>query len=242
MSSANEGDCFEIKTSGGGTYNSKTLVLTMGAKRRRLGLPMESELTGRGVHYCVTCDGPVYAGKDVAIIGGGDASVKGALDIAHYVRKIYFLVRSDSMRAEPTNIEKLKKLGDQIDILYKTEVKSFIVDSGGNFSGLELTKEFNGSTKLLVSSAFVEIGAVPNNELAKSVGVSVDSNGYLNVNNDLSTNVPGVFAAGDGINLFGVFKQAITAAATGAVAATSAYNYQKQRGELCRLHLKPAQS
>lgn len=229
--------CFEVKTQKI-TYQTHEVIFATGAERRRLGLPNEKELTGKGVHYCVTCDGPVYGGKTIALVGGGDASVKGAVLAAEYVNKVYLLVRGKEVISEPINLDRMKKLGDKIEVILETEVKEILGDK--KLEKLKLSREFNGSDELVVDGVFVEIGAMPNVELAKSLGVELDDHGYIKADNMMKTNVDGVFAAGDTVNHFGSFKQDITAAAMGAVAATSAYNDHKVHGELCPWHARPA--
>jgi thioredoxin reductase (NADPH) len=183
-----EDDGFVVTLVNGDTYTSTALILAQGSNRRRLGLPNEEELTGKGVHYCVTCDGPVYTDKTIAVVGGGDASVKGILLAAQYAKKIYLIVRDHVV----------------------------------------LSKEYNGSTELDIDGLFVEIGAVPDVEVANQLGVSLDEYGYTAADTMMVTNVPGVFVAGDMVNIFGHFKQILTAAATGSVAATSAFEYVKK--------------
>lgn len=229
--------CFEIaarKT----TYRTHGIILATGAERRRLGLPNEKELTGRGVHYCVTCDGPVYGGKTIAMVGGGDASVKGAILATEYVEKIYLIVRGKEVNAEPINMEKMKTLGTKMEVLFETKVEEIIGTQ--KLDKIRLSRPYNGSDELVIDGLFVEVGAIPNVELASGLGIVLDERGYIKVDNMMQTNVDGVFAAGDAVNHFGSFKQDITAAAMGAVAATSAYNDRKAHGELCPLHFVPA--
>lgn len=232
----NANGCFSVFV-GDTEYLGKTIILTNGAERRRLGLPNEHELTSKGVHYCVTCDGPLYGGKVVAIVGGGDASIKGVNMVANYATKIYLIVRGTTLKAEPINLEAMKKLGDKVEILFETEVKEIVGTT--KLEKIVLSKPVNGSTELPVEALFVQIGTKPDVELAQSIGVSLDSYGYMAVSATMETNVPGVYAAGDNVNLFGSFKQTITAAALGAVAATSAYNYSKAHGNLCEVHWVP---
>ncbi len=220
------GDCFDIIV-GDTVYHTPSVIVALGAERRRLGLPHEDELTGKGVHFCVTCDGPIYAGRTVALVGGGDAAVKGALLMSEYVEKIYMIVRAKKMRAEPINQEKLKEIGDKIEILYETKVKEIVPNEKGFFGKVILDKEYNGSMDLDVDGLFIDIGAEPNTETLDGLGVKTDEAGYLDVDNMMRTNIHGIFAAGDIMNHFGHFKQDITAAATGAVAATSAYDHHK---------------
>ena len=218
-------DNFFIAQAGGNLYQSKTIIFAVGAERRYLNLPNEKELTGRGVHYCATCDGPVYTGKTIAIVGGGDNAVKGAILAAEYANKIFMLVMEKEIIAEPINYEQLKKLGNKVEILFETQAKEIVgVDK---LEKLILTKPYKNSDELVVDGLFIEIGYVPGAELAEPLGVELDEHGYVKVDNMMKTNVPGVFAAGDATHYFGRFKQIITAAAMGAVAATSAYEYCK---------------
>lgn len=229
--------CFEVKTPDA-VYQAHGIIFATGAERRRLGLPNEKELTGKGVHYCVTCDGPVYGGKTIAMVGGGDASVKGAVLAAEYVNKLFLIVRGKEVTAEPINLDKMKKLGDKIELILETEVKEIIGKE--KLEKIRLSRPFNGLEELTIDGLFVEVGAVPNVALAKTLGVELDERGYIKVDSMMQTNVDGVFAAGDAVNHFGSFKQDITAAAMGAVAATSAYNDRKVHGELCQIHWRPA--
>ena len=228
--------CFEVTTPDA-TYQTHGVIFATGAERRRLGLPNEKELTGKGVHYCVTCDGPVYGGKTIAMVGGGDASVKGAVLAAEYVNKLFLIVRGKEVTAEPINLDKMKKLGSKIELILETEVKEIIGKE--KLEKVRLSRTINGRDELIVDGLFVEVGAIPNVALAKSLGVLLDEHGYIKVDNMMQTNVDGVFAAGDAVNHFGSFKQDITAAAMGAVAATSAYNDHKIHGELCVYHARP---
>ncbi|MEK7376858.1 MAG: FAD-dependent oxidoreductase, partial [Candidatus Margulisiibacteriota bacterium] len=220
------------------TYKAKTILFAVGAEYRRLGLPNEKELTGRGIHYCVTCDGPVYTGKTIALVGGGDTAVKGAVMAADYVKKIFLIAREKKLTAEPINLEHLKKIGNKIEIILKTEVKQLV--GRDKLEKIILSRPRQGSAELKIDGLFVEIGSVPNSQLAESLGATLDDQGYIKVNNLMQTNIDGVFAAGDAVNHFGPFKQAITSAAMGAVAATSAYNDVKLHSELCRWHTRPA--
>ena len=229
--------CFEVTTPNA-TYQTHGVIFATGAERRRLGLSNEKELTGKGIHYCVPCYGPVYGGKTIAMVGGGDASVKGAVLGAKYVNRLFLIVRGKEVAAEPINLDKMKKLGSKIELILETEVKE-IIDKE-KLEKIRLSRAFNGSDELIVDGLFVEVGAIPNVELAKSLDVLLDEHGYIKVDNMMQTNVDGVFAAGDAVNHFGSFKQDITAAAMGAVAATSAYNDKKIHGELCQVHWRPA--
>ena len=235
----NENGCFEVLVEEK-KINAKTILLATGAKYRRLGLANEDKFTGNGVHFCVTCDGPVYTDKVVAVVGGGDSAVKGVNELAKYAKKIYLLVRSDKFKAEPINQDEMKKLPEgKVEILFNTEVKE-IISEGDKFAGVSLSRDINGNSRLDIDGIFVAIGAVPNTGLAKNLGVNLNQQGYVKVTDTMKTNIEGVYAAGDIVDFFGGFKQDITAAAAGAVAATSAYNYYKVNGNLCKVHWVPS--
>jgi thioredoxin reductase (NADPH) len=229
------GECFQITTDKN-TYRGDSVIFATGTNRRHLGLSNEKELTGKGVHYCVTCDGPIYTGKKIAVVGGGDASVKGVNLAAEYADKIYLIVMDDKLNASPANTEEMIKLGDKVEVLYKTQVREII--GKNKLEKLILDKEFNGINEILVDGLFIEIGAVPNIDIAKELGVELDEHGYIQVTNMMKTNIDGVYACGDTVNHFGTFKQDVTASAMGAVAATSSYEYNKIHGDPCLVHAK----
>ncbi|MCH7828335.1 FAD-dependent oxidoreductase [Patescibacteria group bacterium] len=232
---SSDGNCFTVKV-GEKEFQGNTVILAIGSQRRHLGLPNEKELTGKGVHYCVTCDGPVYSGKTVAMVGGGDSSVKGVNFLSEYAKKIYLIVRGKEVMAEPVNLERMKAQGNKVEVLLETEVAAIM---GEKFlEKLVLSKEYKGSRDLKVDGMFVEVGFDPDKTFAEQLGIELDEKGYMKVDNLMKTNVPGVFAAGDTTNHFGRFKQDITAAALGSVAATSAYEYHQTHGDICELHGK----
>lgn len=228
--------CFVVCTASA-FYPAHSIILAGGAERRRLGLPNEQALTGRGVHYCITCDGPLYKNKTIAIVGGGDASVKGVNLAAAYAAKIYLIVRGKEIIAEPINREQMERLGSKVEIIFDNSVSELA--GNAKLDNIVLAKSYEGSNKLQLDGLFVEIGAVPNTEIPKSLGVELDDKGYVKTDSMMRTNVHGVFAAGDMVNFFGRFKQAVTAAAMGAVAATSAYEDRQVHGELCPVHWRP---
>lgn len=230
------GHCFMVKANGE-ELMTNTLILAIGTRRRTLGLPREDMFRAKGLHYCVTCDGPLYRGKTVAIVGGGDASIKGVNEIADQVAKIYLIVREKEIIAEPINTEQMQKLGEKVTVLYETQIVELLGEK--RLQKIRLSKPFAGSDILAIDGVFVEIGADPDVALAKTLGVELDAHGYIKTDNMMRTSVEGVFACGDAVNHFGRFKQYITAAALGAVAATAAYEDHKIHGELCEWHAVP---
>ena len=212
---------FELTGEFGEKYQAKTVIFAHGAARRKLRLPKEDDFSqGKGVHYCATCDAPLYKGKTIAIVGSGDAAVKGALLAVQYAEKIYMIIRGQGLHPEPINAEPLKgHLAKKVELLPQTEVKEILGDS--RLTGVRLSD----GRDLSLDGLFVEIGAVPEMALATKLGVKLDQYGYIDVDNMMETNIEGVYAAGDATNFFGHFKQDITAAAMGAVAATSAFSF-----------------
>lgn len=222
-----KGTGFLAKTEEGRQIEAKTVIMGCGAARKLLGLPREDEFAkGKGVHYCTTCDGPLYKEKVVAVVGAGDSAVKGLNLAIQYAQKIYWLVRSDKIKAEPFNYEKIKKyFGNKIEVRYNTSIKELRGEK--RLESLLLTDD----QELEVDGLFVEIGSRPEVELAHHVGVELDELGFIKVNEMMETNTPGIYAAGDVTNFFGHFKQDITAAAMGSVAATSAFKYIQHHHE-----------
>ena len=228
-----EGDCFLVRA-GGEIYQGKTVILAVGRERRKLGLPREEELTGRGVSYCSTCDAPLYRGKVVGVVGGGDAAIKGATLVSKYADKVYVIYRGEKFsRPEPVNVEKLEERSNAQPVFQANVVE---LKGGETLSGLVLDRRSDGSNELVVDGVFVEIGADPNADLAVQLGVSLTEENEIDVDKLMQTNVEGVFAAGDVTNASGHLKQAITAAAQGALAATSAYGYVSEHANACETH------
>ena len=228
-----EDDCFFVRA-GGEVYQGKAVILAVGRERRKLGLPREEELTGRGVSYCSTCDAPLYRGKTVGVVGGGDAAIKGATLVSKYADKVYVIYRGEKFsRPEPVNVKKLEERSNAQPVFQANVVE---LKGGETLSGLVLDRRSDGPHELVVAGVFVEIGADPNAELAVQLGVSLTEENEIDVDKLMQTNVEGVFAAGDVTNASGHLKQAITAAAQGALAATSAYGYVSEHANACEVH------
>lgn len=231
--------CFFVKTESGQLISSQTIILCTGTRHRSLGLEHEFELVGRGVSYCATCDGPLYKNRRVAVVGGGDAAVTSVLLLAKHVTHITMIVRESELKAEPVNRQRLMALPkDQLDILYAQEVTSLTIE-GGALSGVTLKRPTAHGEQLDVTGLFIEIGSMPNAELAHDVGVRLDEKGAIDVDKSMRTNIDGIFAAGDVTNGSSGFMQYIIAAAEGARAAASAYEDIRTHGGMCQLHAIP---
>ena len=218
-----DNESFVVKIASGIELRGYTVILALGVKKRRLGVPGELEFTGRGVSYCAPCDAPLFRDKRVAVVGGGDSAASAALLLAEYADKVYVVHRRDQLRAQPL-YRKLLSENPRIEILYNRVVRR--IEGDKVVRKIILENRVNGQTEELnVDGVFIEIGAEPPTDFAKKLGLEVDDRGYIKVRDDMSTNIPGIFAAGDCTNALGGVKQIVVAAAMGAVAATSAYKY-----------------
>ncbi len=210
-------DRFTVQLADGTRHESKLMLLSNGMIHRKLGVPGEDAYAGKGVHYCYTCDGPLYKGKVLAVVGGSDSAALGSLFLAEYGSKVYTIFRREHMTAEPISVEQVLA-HPKIAAIPKTNVVE-IVGKGGRVVELKL----DSGTPLPIDGLFIEVGHLPLNELAQSLGVAVDERGYIMVNRKQETSAPGVLAAGDITNATEL-KQFITSAAEGSVAAQTAYN------------------
>ena len=219
---ANIGHCFEAKV-GEDTYQSSAVILAVGRERRKLGLPREDEWTGRGVSFCAVCDAPLYRTKVAAVVGGGDAAVKGAVLLSKYADKVYIIYRRpEFVRPESVNLQQLMD-SPNIEPIFSANVIELKGVDG--LSSVVLDRQHDGSNEITLDGLFIEIGADPRVELAQSLGAELNEKNEVHVDKEMRTNVHGVFAAGDVTDGSGDLKQTITAAAQGAIAATSAYSH-----------------
>ncbi len=195
-----------------GAVEARAAILCMGASRRTLNVPGEAELTGRGVSYCATCDGALYKGKEVAVVGGGDTAMEDALYLARLCGKVTLIHRRGELRASGTRADALRREAN-VDILYHSQVER--IEKAENGIRLHL----NQGRELAVSALFVAIGTQPETALLEGMGLT-DEAGYVQAAEDTRTALPRVYAAGDLRKK--PLRQVITAAADGAVAAFSA--------------------
>jgi len=210
---------FIVKTSKD-SYKSNTIVLATGSERRKLGVPGEDRFRNKGVGYCATCDAPLMKNKIVGVVGGSDSAVVEALLLAEYAKKVCIIYRGEKVRPEPINGKRMLAMKN-IEIIPFTNVLEIRGDKMMN--RVVLDKPYNGNKELKLDGIYIEVGIVPNNALAKKLGVELDKDGYIIIDKASRTNVAGVFAAGDVTN--SGWKQAIIAAAQGSYAANSVYNY-----------------
>lgn len=211
-----------VTDSAGTVHRAKTVIVTTGSQHRKLGLPMEDELSGRGVSYCATCDGFFFREQNIAVIGGGDTAMEEATFLSRFAASVTIVHRRDTLRASKAMQE--RAFADpKIKFAWNSEVAE-IHSKEGKLSGLSLRDTETGETRELdVTGLFVAIGHDPRVELFEGV-LNLDEDGYLKVDAPSTrTNVPGVFAAGDVVDH--TYRQAITAAGTGCSAALDAERY-----------------
>lgn len=215
---------WKIKTDSG-EYEAKVLILTIGARRRKLNVPGEQKFEGKGVVYCSTCDAPLFGGKTVAVVGGGNAGLEAVVDLFPYAEKIYLLVRSDAMKGDAITQDEVKK-NSKVKIIFNAVTKEILGDKF--VSGLKYQDLKSGELKELnLEGVFVEIGSVPNSEMVKDL-VELDQWGQVKIDSKhASTSVPGIFAAGDITD--DPYKQNNISAGDAVKAALAAYNYILKR-------------
>ncbi len=216
---------FEVTSDSGSVYEGKALIVAAGARRKRLGVSGEDELDGKGVVFCSTCDAPLFGGKRVAVVGGGNAGLEAVVDLFPYASKIYLLVRSDALKGDPVTVEEIKK-HPNVEIIWGVTPKE--IHGNGFVSGLTyLNSKTNEEKRLDVEGVFVEIGSVPNSEIVRGL-VELDEYGQVKVHaKHSSTSRPGIFAAGDITD--DPYKQNNISAGDGVKAALAAYNYLLKR-------------
>lgn len=198
---------FEVATSDGAAYQTKTVLFALGSDHRKLNVPGEKEYEGKGVFYCSTCDAPLMKNKKAAVIGGGNSGLEAAIDLLPYASEIYILQRSNQLKGDAIYQEKLKA-EPKVKILFQSLTKEIF---GADFvSGIKYTDAETNEEKILnVEGIFVAIGYTPNTAIIKDL-VRLDDNGHIIVDHKtLQTSMPGIWAAGDATD--GLYNQFNTA-------------------------------
>jgi len=199
-------------------YHAKAIIFATGASHRKLDVPGEMEYAGRGVSYCATCDGPFFKGKEILVVGGGNTAMIEALYLQGIGCRVHLIHRRDKFRAEDALVAEARETG--INFIMNSVVKKIRGDDSG-VKTITIKDVTTGvPTQLNMEGVFIAVGIIPNNELARSLGVKTDNDGYIIVDRTMRTNVEQVYAAGD---LTGGVRQTIVAASEGAIAALSAY-------------------
>jgi thioredoxin reductase (NADPH) len=208
---------FQLKTQNGVEYAAKALIVATGASPRRLNVPGERELIGRGASYCATCDGFFFRNKEVAVVGGGDSALQEGLFLTKFASKVYIIHRRDQLRAQKILQDRARENG-KINFVWNSVVKE--IKGSGKVETLVLENtQTRARSELPVQGIFVYVGHIPNTGLFKGQ-LEMDEEGYLKVDARLRTNIPGVFAAGESHDR--VFRQAVVSAGYGTMAELEA--------------------
>ncbi len=215
------GGLVEVQMANGGSLKARSVILSTGARWRNVNVPGEQEYKNRGVAYCPHCDGPLFKGKRVAVIGGGNSGVEAAIDLAGVVQHVTLIEFADQLKADAVLVSKLGSLPNVT--IHLNAQTTEITGDGARVNGLRYKDRVSGSEQLVeLEGVFVQIGLVPNTEWLKGT-VELSRFGEIVVDAKDHTNVPGVFAAGDCTTV--PYKQIVIAAGEGAKAALSAFDY-----------------
>ena len=213
---------FIIKTDDDETLKAKAIILAMGARHRKMRIPGEEEYYMKGVSYCSVCDGALYQGKPTVVIGYGNGAAKSALYMANLSSKVYLICTKKELDADAIYESRLEGK-ENLEIHYSSRVTKI---SGEEFVTSVTYKEGGKESEIKTESVFIEYGTVPNTLLANQLGIEVDVRGFIVTKiENLKTNIPGVYAAGD---VCGRIKQIATAVGDGCIAATHAQNYVEE--------------
>jgi thioredoxin reductase (NADPH) len=210
------GEPFEVKTTRR-TFKAKTILLATGATHRTLGVPGEKRFSGRGVSYCATCDGPLFKGRSVLMVGGGNSAVTEALHLHNVGVAVTLVHRGETLRAQEFLSQQLEN--NQIPVLWRTEIKE--IQGHERVESVVLVNNETGEiSEKDVDGVFMAIGYQPSVELAKKMGVELTADGYIQHDKTHRTNIPGIYCAGD---VEGGYKQIVTATGQGAAAAMTIF-------------------
>ncbi len=210
------GNAVRVKT-GKGVYEARALIIASGKVSRELGVPGEKEFKNRGLTYCATCDGPLFSGKDVAVIGGGNSALDAGLQLIKIAKRVYIVNITAQLGGDAVMREKVES-SDKVTVLNNTQVTAILGDKMVN--GIKIKRSGKVET-LAVEGVFVEVGLLPNSVFAREI--EKNEHGEIKVNCKNETNIPGIFAAGDVTDI--AEKQIVIAAGEGSKAALAAFKY-----------------
>jgi thioredoxin reductase (NADPH) len=195
------------------SYDVGAAIIATGTVYKKLGIKGEGELSGRGVSYCATCDGPFFKGKKVIVVGGGNSALVEAIALQDMGTEVTLVHRRDKLRAEQTYQDKAKEMN--LNIVYDAVVEEIV--GKDKVEGVKIKDCSCDATKDIEAEAvFISVGEIPKNELAAQIGVELDEKGYIKTDRNMRTNIKRVYAAGD---ITGGLRQIVTACAEGAIAA-----------------------
>ncbi|MEX2043555.1 MAG: FAD-dependent oxidoreductase [Patescibacteria group bacterium] len=217
-----DGKEWALKTWTDKEVRARAVLLATGTKHNKIGVPGEDKFEGRGVSYCVTCDAAFFKGKTVVIVGGGDSALKGALHLTEFASHLYVVHRRKDFRAEPTWVERVETKKN-VTFVLENEIVEVLGD--GKVAGVKLKRPFKSKDTLKVDGVFIEIGSNPDQTLAKAFGANMDDGNFVLVGATQRTTAENVWAAGDNTTNSAMFRQIVTAAGEGSIAAGDIYEY-----------------
>ncbi len=216
------GGMHAVELENGAVLKARSLILSTGARWRALGVPGEDEYRNKGVAYCPHCDGPLFKGKRVAVIGGGNSGVEAAIDLAGIVGHVTVIEYDTQLRADKVLVDKLRSLTN-VEILVNAQTTK-ITGNGERVGGLRWKDRETGTeSDLALEGVFVQIGLVPNTEWLEDSGLELSKHREIQIDAHAKTNIPGIFAAGDCTTV--PYKQIVVAMGAGSKAALSAFDY-----------------
>lgn len=221
-----EGNFKTIK-SGNKEYKARAIIITTGAEYRKMGIPGEKELTGRGVSYCAVCDGAFFKQKNIVVIGGGDSAVEEGAYLTRFADKVTIIHRRDELRAQKI-LQDRAFANEKIDFIWNSTVKQ-VNEKDGKIGSVTLVSTVDGTETVMdTDGMFVYIGMDPLTAPFKSLGI-LDDHGYIVTNEEMETEVPGIYAAGDVRQK--TLRQVVTATGDGSIAAQACQKYIEELAE-----------
>lgn len=222
-----DGDEFKTVKAGSKEYKARAIILTTGAEYKKMGIPGESELGGRGVSYCAVCDGAFFKGKELVVVGGGDSAVEEGVYLTRFADKVTIVHRRDELRAQKI-LQDRAFANDKIDFIWDTTVKEIHEKDGKVGSVTLVSTKDDSEREFETDGVFVYIGMLPLTKPFESLGILNDL-GYIETNEEMETSVPGIFAAGDVRDK--TLRQVVTATGDGSIAAQSVQHYVEELSE-----------
>ncbi|MEH7544280.1 thioredoxin reductase (NADPH) [Neobacillus bataviensis] len=222
---------YKIVNAGSKQYKAYSVIITTGAEYKKVGVPGEKELGGRGVSYCAVCDGAFFKGRELFVIGGGDSAVEEGVYLTRFASKVTIVHRRDQLRAQKI-LQDRAFANEKVDFIWNHTIKS-INDKDGKVGSVTLVSTQNGEEQELpADGVFIYIGMVPLSKPFENLGIT-NQNGYIETNDRMETKVPGIFAAGDIREK--MLRQIVTATGDGSIAAQSAQHYVEELKEELKL-------
>ncbi|MFC7785863.1 MULTISPECIES: thioredoxin-disulfide reductase [unclassified Rossellomorea] len=222
-----DGEDFKIVKTGSKEFKARAVIITTGAEYKKIGVPGEKELGGRGVSYCAVCDGAFFKGKDLVVVGGGDSAVEEGVYLTRFANKVTIVHRRDELRAQKI-LQQRAFDNEKVDFIWNHTVKE-INDKDGKVGSVTLVSTENGKeTDFQADGVFIYIGMLPLTKPFANLGI-INSEGYIETNEQMETKVPGIFAAGDVREK--QLRQIVTATGDGSIAAQTAQHYIEELKE-----------